>query len=76
MKSNAGKTHYKSRRLHLYLYFGCRSVPGSLPFSSPAVCTRPRAHTLTRSRSQPSCSPEQPAAGCGGWGGVERKKVF
>lgn len=42
MKFKADETHYKSKRLHLYLYFRSRAVQG---FSSrePPTCTPPRA---------------------------------
>lgn len=33
MKLNAGETHYKSKRLHLYPYFRRKTVQGSWPFA-------------------------------------------
>lgn len=49
MKFNASETHYKSKRLHLYLYFRCRSMQGFLPFCKLELSVSTCAHSLTRS---------------------------
>lgn len=45
MKFKAGETHYKTKRLHLYLYVRSRAVQGLPPFAPRAQWCARAAHS-------------------------------